>query len=123
MRPPRNLRARSARRTQPSGLAHSSSYPQFVRSASQLQHVAPVLLRWAKAAILIPDARGRTRAPPPERRIHPAAPVRLAGLPDESGVPVGMAASLGGGIRGRPTRAANARQVTIERVGSLAQWE
>ena len=32
-----------------------------------------------------------------ERRIYPAALVRLAGLPDKSGVPVGMAARLGGG--------------------------
>jgi len=32
-----------------------------------------------------------------ERRIHPAAPVPLARLPDESGVPVGSAIRLGGG--------------------------
>ena len=43
-------------------------------------------------------ARGRFLTPPPERRIHPAALMRLAGLPDESGVPIGMAARLGGGV-------------------------
>jgi hypothetical protein len=37
--------------------------------------------------------------PPPERRIYPAAPVPLARLPDESGVPVGMATRLGGGAK------------------------
>ena len=40
---------------------------------------------------------GRILTPPPERRIHPAAPVPLARLPDESGVPVGAATRLGGG--------------------------
>ena len=43
-------------------------------------------------------ASGRFLTPPPERRIHPAAPVRFAGLPDKSGVPIGMAARLGGGV-------------------------
>jgi hypothetical protein len=47
-------------------------------------------------------ASGRILTPPPERRIHPAALVRLAGLPDESGVPIGMAARLGGGVGMRP---------------------
>jgi hypothetical protein len=47
---------------------------------------------------------GRIRTPPPERRIHPAAPVKFASLPDESGVPVGVATSLGGGA-GAPTPA------------------
>jgi hypothetical protein len=46
--------------------------------------------------------KGRILTPPPERRIYPAAPVLLARLPDESGVPVGRAASLGGGVRMRP---------------------
>jgi len=32
----------------------------------------------------------RVLIPPPEGRIHPAAPVRLAGLPDEAGVPFCM---------------------------------
>jgi hypothetical protein len=45
---------------------------------------------------------GRNLAPPPERRINPAAPVPLARLPDESGVPVGVAAHLGGGAEMRP---------------------
>jgi hypothetical protein len=47
-------------------------------------------------------AAGRILTPPPERRINPAALVRLAGLPDESGVPIGMAARLGGGVGMRP---------------------
>ncbi len=42
--------------------------------------------------------------PEAERRIHPVALVRLAGLPDKSGVPIGMAARLGGGggVAARP---------------------
>ena len=40
---------------------------------------------------------GHILTPPPERRVYPAAPVSLARLPDESGVPVGVAARLGGG--------------------------
>jgi len=35
--------------------------------------------------------------PPPERQIHPAAPVPRARLPDESGVPVGSVIRFGGG--------------------------
>src|ERR1035437_958313 len=51
------------------------------------------------------ETQGRILTPPPERRIHPAAPVRLAGLPDESGVPLGMATRLCGGVRiPRPRR-------------------
>jgi hypothetical protein len=49
-------------------------------------------------------ALGRILTPPPERRIHPAAPVPLARLPDESGVPVGVATRLGGGAEMRPER-------------------
>ncbi|MCX6928006.1 MAG: hypothetical protein NT154_33070, partial [Verrucomicrobia bacterium] len=41
-------------------------------------------------------------APPTERRIHPAARRVAQGLPDESGVPIGTAARLGGGIWKRP---------------------
>ena len=41
--------------------------------------------------------------PPPERRIHPAAPVPLARLPDKSGVPIGVATRLGGGAEIRPS--------------------
>jgi hypothetical protein len=44
---------------------------------------------------------GRILTPPPERRIHPAAPVPLARLPDESGVPVGSAIRFGGGAEMR----------------------
>jgi len=47
---------------------------------------------------------GRFLTPPPERRIHPAAPVPLARLPDESGVPVGVASRLGGGAEMRPSK-------------------
>ena len=36
----------------------------------------------------VATVKGRILTPPPERRIHPAAPVPLARLPDESGVPV-----------------------------------
>jgi len=43
----------------------------------------------------------RILTPPPERRIHPAAPVPLARLPDESGVPVGSAIRFGGGAEMR----------------------
>ena len=35
-------------------------------------------------------------APPPERRVYPAARRAALGLPDESGVPIGIAARLGG---------------------------
>ena len=49
-------------------------------------------------------ASGRSLTPPPERRIYPAALRRLTGLPDESGVPIGMAARLGGGVGLRPYR-------------------
>jgi hypothetical protein len=45
--------------------------------------------------------RGRILTPPPERRIYPAVPVPLARLPDESGVPVGVATRLGGGAEMR----------------------
>ena len=45
---------------------------------------------------------GRILILPPERRIHPAGPVPLARLPDESGVPVGSAIRLGGGAEMRP---------------------
>jgi hypothetical protein len=38
-----------------------------------------------------------------ERRIHPAAPVRFAGLPDESGVPVVV--SRRAPMRGKPLNA------------------
>ena len=48
------------------------------------------------------ETDGRILTPPPERRIHPAAPVPLARLPDESGVPVGVATGLGGGAERRP---------------------
>ena len=47
-------------------------------------------------------ASGRFLTPPPERRSHPAALRRLASLPDKSGVPLGMAARLGGGVGRRP---------------------
>jgi hypothetical protein len=40
--------------------------------------------------------------PPPERRIHSAGILQLASLPDESGVPLGMAARHGGGVGMRP---------------------
>ena len=40
--------------------------------------------------------------PLPERRIHPAGRRAALGLPDESGVPIGMAARIGGGVRMRP---------------------
>src|ERR1035437_2280194 len=49
-----------------------------------------------------PAQTGRILTPPPERRIYPAAPVPLARLPDESGVPVGVATRLGGGAEMRP---------------------
>jgi hypothetical protein len=39
----------------------------------------------------------RILTPPPERRIHPAGRRTALGLPDESGVPIGMAARLGDG--------------------------
>jgi len=42
------------------------------------------------------ETDGRILTAPPERRIHPAAPVPLARLPDESGVPVAVATCLGG---------------------------
>ena len=45
---------------------------------------------------------GRILTPPPERRVYAAAPVPLARLPDESGVPGGVAARLGGGAEVRP---------------------
>jgi hypothetical protein len=45
---------------------------------------------------------GRILIPPPERRIHPAGRRTALGLPDESGVPIGRPASLGGGVRMRP---------------------
>ena len=45
---------------------------------------------------------GRILTPPSERRIYPAAPVPRARLPDESGVPVGVAIRLGGGANKRP---------------------
>ena len=48
----------------------------------------------------LPEA-GRILTPSSERRIHPAAPVPLARLPDESGVPVGVATRLGGGAEMR----------------------
>jgi hypothetical protein len=47
-------------------------------------------------------ARGRILTPPPERRIHPAGRRAALGLPDESGVPIGIAARLGGGVKMRP---------------------
>jgi len=40
------------------------------------------------------DTHGRILAPPPERRIYPAARRAAPGLPDESGVPIGLAARL-----------------------------
>jgi hypothetical protein len=46
--------------------------------------------------------QGRILTPPPERRIHPADRRTALGLPDESGVPIGVAARLGGGVRMRP---------------------
>jgi hypothetical protein len=45
---------------------------------------------------------GRILTPPPERRIHPAGRRTALGLPDKSGVPIGMAARLGVGVRMRP---------------------
>ena len=45
---------------------------------------------------------GRSLAPPPERRIHLAARRAALGLPDESDVPIGIAARLGGCARMRP---------------------
>ena len=53
---------------------------------------------------LLPRQAGRIMTPPPERRIHPTAPVPLARLPDESGVPVGSVIHLGGGAEIRPGR-------------------
>jgi len=58
----------------------------------------PVIKRYPRR-----HRHGRILTPPPERRIHPAAPVPLARLPDESGVPVGSAIRLGGGAEKRPT--------------------
>jgi hypothetical protein len=49
-------------------------------------------------------ALGRILTPPPERRIHPAASVPLDRLPDESGVPVGVATRLDGAAEMRPER-------------------
>src|ERR1035441_443432 len=48
--------------------------------------------------------RGRILTPPPERRIHPAGRRAALGLPDESGVPIGIAACHGGGVRMRPPK-------------------
>ena len=60
---------------------------------------------------------GRILRPPPERRIHPAALVRFADLPDESGVPIGMAACLGGGVGMRPAGSESVLQAGIEELG------
>jgi hypothetical protein len=49
-------------------------------------------------------ARGRILTPPPERRIHPPAPVPLSRLPDESGVPVRLLGCSGAGLQMRPAR-------------------
>jgi len=50
----------------------------------------------------VQGGEGRILTPPPERRIHPAVPVPLARLPDESGVPVCSATRRGGGAGMRP---------------------
>jgi hypothetical protein len=55
-----------------------------------------------KPAFRIPHSEERILTPPPERRIHPADRRAALGLPDESGVPIGIAAHLGGGVRMRP---------------------
>jgi hypothetical protein len=44
----------------------------------------------------------RFLTPPPDRRTHPAGRRTALGLPDESGVPIGIAARLGGGVSMRP---------------------
>ena len=45
---------------------------------------------------------GRILTQPPERRIYQAAAAPLARLPEESGVPVGVATRLGGGAEMLP---------------------
>jgi hypothetical protein len=61
------------------------------------------LIKYAKSEILpLSSLAHRILTPPPERRIHPAGRRAALGLPDESGVPIGMAARPGGGVRMRP---------------------
>src|SRR5664279_885742 len=47
---------------------------------------------------------GGILTPPPELRIHPAAPVSLSRLPDESGAPVRLLGGSGAGLHMRPAR-------------------
>jgi hypothetical protein len=68
------------------------------------QTEAPTCATLQQTAVLSQTdvGNGRILTPPPERRIYPAAPVPLVRLPDESGVPVGVATRLGGGAEMRP---------------------
>jgi hypothetical protein len=52
-----------------------------------------------RAIMVAPATGGCILTPPPERRIHPADRRAALGLPDESGVLIGIAARLGGGVR------------------------
>jgi hypothetical protein len=70
--------------------------------AHGVEQIGPDIKTRSVRKIRIPHSEGSILTPPPERRIHPADRRAALGLPDESGIPIGIAAHLGGGVRMRP---------------------
>src|ERR1035441_10607873 len=88
------------------GRTEREEFAQLTTSlTSMLTNLCRVVLESGSPRLRRPALRGRILTPPPERRIYPAAPVPLARLPDESGVPTGVATRLGGGAEMRPPSA------------------